>query len=116
MTQEDEKGYWGEIKEEVPTSGDNDSRRVSIKGRVMVNFGMLPWYSISQSVGRFKMTEIEDTLEDDVDDDEDEEYEALSDDVVLESALHFDSLLLEIDEADEDKDDIEPFEVPGAFE
>lgn len=110
LTQEDEKGYWGEIKE-VPTSGDNDDevgKKVMIKGRVIMSFGMMPWYSISQSVGRFKMTEIEDTLEDEVDgdEDEDEEYEALSADVVMESALSFDSLI-EMNE---------PAENTGAFE
>jgi hypothetical protein len=119
LTQDDEKGYWGEIKE-VPTTsaGDNegDCKKVMIEGRVMMNFGMMPWYSISQSVGRFKMTEIEDTLEDEVneDEDEEEEYEALGSDVVMESALNFDSLL-EMNEADEDGEDIEPFELPGAF-
>jgi len=116
LTQDDEKGYWGQMKE-VSTSGDNDKegdcKKVMIEGKVMMNFGMMPWYSISQSVGRFKMTEIEDTLEDE-DEDEEEEYEALSDDAVMESALNFDSLL-EMDESDED--DMEPFEfpVPGAF-
>eukprot|EP00985_Skeletonema_marinoi_P016733 scaffold9029_cov119-Skeletonema_marinoi.AAC.6 len=110
LTQDDEKGYWGEMTE-VPKSDDNDNKgdckKVMIEGKVMMNFGMMPWYSISQSVGRFKMTEIEDTLEDE--DEDEEEYEPLSDDAVMESALNFDSLL-EMDESDED--DMEPFEFP----
>lgn len=63
------------------------------------------------------MTEIEDTLEGDDEDegDEDEEYEALSDEVVMESALNFNSLL-EIDESVNDDNGIESFELPGTFE
>mmetsp|Transcript_23999 Transcript_23999/g.40896 ORF Transcript_23999/g.40896 Transcript_23999/m.40896 type:complete len:537 (+) Transcript_23999:249-1859(+) len=122
LTQDDEKSYWGKIKE-VPKSVDDadqggdadtgDSKKVSIKGAVMVGWGLEPC-----SVGRFKMTEIEDILEDEDDDEEEEEeeYEALSDEAVMESALNFDSLL-DIDEPkDDDDNDYESFEVPGAFE
>ena len=121
LTQDDEKSYWGKIKE-VPKSGDDtdkegdadkgDRKKVSIKGAVMVGWGLEPC-----SVGRFKMTEIEDILEDEDDDEEEEEeYEALSDEAVIESALNFDSLL-DIDASkDDDDDDFESFEVPGAFE
>lgn len=119
LTQDDEKGYWGEIKEVPTLAGDNDDeggcKKVMIEGRVMMNFGMMPWYSISQSVGRFKMTEIEDTLKDEVDEEEDEEeeYEALSADIVMESALNFDSLI-EMSESDvEEDDDVDSFELPG---
>lgn len=84
---------------------------MSIKGAVMLGWGLEP-----VSVGRFKMTEIEDVLEDDDEEDEEdeEEYEALSDEAVAESALSFDTLL-ESSEA-EDEDDAEPFESLGAFE
>ena len=116
MTQDDEKSYWGKIKE-VPKSGDDtdtgEVKKVSIKGAVMVGWGLEPC-----SVGRFKMTEIEDVLEDedDEDDEDEEEYEALSDEAVMESALNFDSLL-DIDESKDDDDkDNESFEVPGAFQ
>ena len=118
LTQDDEKSYWGKIKE-VPKSGHDtdkegdadtgDRKKVSIKGAVMVGWGLEPC-----SVGRFKMTEIEDILEDEDDEEEEEEeYEALSDEAVIESALNFDALL-DIDASkDEDDDDFESF---GAFE
>ena len=52
MTQDDEKGYWGQMKE-VSTSGDNDNegdcKKVMIEGKVMMNFGMMPWYNKSIS-------------------------------------------------------------------
>jgi hypothetical protein len=112
LTQDDEKSYWGKIKE-VPKSGDDtdtgDVKKVSIQGAVMVGWGLEPC-----SVGRFKMTEIEDILEDEDDDEEEEEeeeYEALSDEAIIESALNFDSLL----DIDDSKDD-ESFEVSGAFQ
>ncbi len=122
LTQDDEKSYWGKIKE-VPRSTDDadkqggadteDSKKVSIKGAVMVGWGLEPC-----SVGRFKMTEIEDILEDEDDDEEEEEeeYEALSDEDVIESALNFDSLLDMDVSKDDDEDDYESFEMPGAFE
>lgn len=121
MTQDDEKSYWGKIKE-VPKSADDadkqggadtgDSKKVSIKGAVMVGWGLEPC-----SVGRFKMTEIEDILEDEEDDEEEEEeYEALSDEDVIESALNFDSLLGMDVSKNDDEDDYESFEMPGAFE
>lgn len=121
LTQDDEKSYWGKIKE-VPKSADadkqggadtGDSKKVSIKGAVMVGWGLEPC-----SVGRFKMTEIEDILEEDDDDEEEEEeeYEALSDEDVIESALNFDSLLDMDVSKDDDEDDYESFEMPGAFE
>lgn len=113
LTQDDEKSYWGKIKE-VPQPGDGagENKKVSIKGAVMLGWGLEP-----VSVGRFKMTEIEDVLEDEDEDDEEdeEEYEALSDEAVAVSALNFDSLL-ESSEAEDDKDDAEPFESLGAFE
>eukprot|EP00573_Skeletonema_grethae_P009886 CAMPEP_0201701128 /NCGR_PEP_ID=MMETSP0578-20130828/31357_1 /ASSEMBLY_ACC=CAM_ASM_000663 /TAXON_ID=267565 /ORGANISM="Skeletonema grethea, Strain CCMP 1804" /LENGTH=538 /DNA_ID=CAMNT_0048188357 /DNA_START=130 /DNA_END=1746 /DNA_ORIENTATION=+ len=121
LTQDDEKSYWGKIKE-VPKSADDsdkqggadtgDSKKVSIKGAVMVGWGLEPC-----SVGRFKMTEIEDILEDEEDDEEEEEeYEALSDEDVIESALNFDSLLGMDVSKNDDEDDYESFEMPGAFE
>lgn len=120
MTQDDEKSYWGKIKE-VPKSGDDtdtgDVKKVSIQGAVMVGWGLEPC-----SVGRFKMTEIEDILEDEDDDEEDdeeeeeEEYEALSDEAIIESALNFDSLLDIDDSKDDDDNDNESFEVSGAFQ
>ena len=121
LTQDDEKSYWGKIKEIPKSGGDTgkegdadtgDRKKVSIKGAVMVGWGLEPC-----SVGRFKMTEIEDILEDEDDDEEEEEeYEALSDEAVIESALNFDSLL-DIDASkDNDDDDFESFELPGAFE
>ncbi len=119
LTQDDEKSYWGKIKE-VPKSADKqgdadsgDSKKVSIKGAVMVGWGLEPC-----SVGRFKMTEIEDILEDEDDDEEEEEeeYEALSDEDVIESALNFDSLLDMDVSKDDDEDEYESFEMPGAFE
>lgn len=115
LTQDDEKSYWGKIKE-VPRSSDDaetgDSKKVSIKGAVMVGWGLEPC-----SVGRFKMTEIEDILEDEDDDEEEEEeYEALSDEDVIESALNFDSLLDMDVSKDDDEDEYESFEMPGAFE
>lgn len=121
LTQDDEKSYWGKIKEVPKSGGDTgkegdadtgDRKKVSIKGAVMVGWGLEPC-----SVGRFKMTEIEDILEDEDDDEEEEEeYEALSDEAVIESALNFDSLL-DIDASkDNDDDDFESFELPGAFE
>jgi len=114
LTQDDEKSYWGKIKE-VPKSGDDtdtgEIKKVSITGAVMVGWGLEPC-----SVGRFKMTEIEDVFEDDEDDEDEEEYEALSDEAVMESALNFDSLL-DIDESkDDDDNDNESFEAPGAFQ
>lgn len=115
MTQDDEKSYWGKIKE-VPKSGDDtdtgDVKKVSIQGAVMVGWGLEPC-----SVGRFKMTEIEDILEDEDDDEEEEEeYEALSDEAIIESALNFDSLLDIDDSKDDDDNDNESFEVSGAFQ
>ena len=117
MTQDDEKSYWGKIKE-VDKQGDadsGDSKKVSIKGAVMVGWGLEPC-----SVGRFKMTEIEDILEDEGDEEEEEEeeeeYEALSDEDVIESALNFDSLLDMDVPKDDDEDEYESFEMPGAFE
>lgn len=111
MTQDDDKCYWGVIKE-VSDADTGDGKKVSIKGAVMVGWGLEPC-----SVGRFKMTEIEDIFEDEDDDEEDEEeYEALSDEAVMESALNFDSLLDTEESKDEDDNDFESFEVPGAFE
>eukprot|EP00574_Skeletonema_japonicum_P005504 CAMPEP_0201724732 /NCGR_PEP_ID=MMETSP0593-20130828/8382_1 /ASSEMBLY_ACC=CAM_ASM_000672 /TAXON_ID=267983 /ORGANISM="Skeletonema japonicum, Strain CCMP2506" /LENGTH=532 /DNA_ID=CAMNT_0048216033 /DNA_START=265 /DNA_END=1863 /DNA_ORIENTATION=- len=114
LTQDDEKSYWGKIKE-VDKQGDadsGDSKKVSIKGAVMVGWGLEPC-----SVGRFKMTEIEDILEDEGDEEEEEEeYEALSDEDVIESALNFDSLLDMDVPKDDDEDEYESFEMPGAFE
>lgn len=114
LTQDDEKSYWGKIKEVPQPDGDGagENKKVSIKGAVMLGWGLEP-----VSVGRFKMTEIEDVLEDEEeeDDEDEEEYEALSDEAVAESALSFDSLL-ESSEAENDEDDAEPFESLGAFE
>ena len=114
LTQDDEKSYWGKIKEVPQPDGDGagENKKVSIKGAVMLGWGLEP-----VSVGRFKMTEIEDVLEDDDEEDEEdeEEYEALSDEAVAESALSFDSLL-ENSETEGDEDDAEPFESLGAFE
>ena len=114
LTQDDEKSYWGKIKEVPQPDGDGagENKKVSIKGAVMLGWGLEP-----VSVGRFKMTEIEDVLEDEDEEDEEdeEEYEALSDEVVAESALNFDSLL-ETSEAKDGEDDTEPFEAFGAFE
>ena len=114
LTQDDEKSYWGKIKEVPQPDGDGagENKKVSIKGAVMLGWGLEP-----VSVGRFKMTEIEDVLEDEDEEDEEdeEEYEALSDEVVAESALNFDSLL-ESSEAEDDEDDTEPYESLGAFE
>ena len=117
MTQDDEKSYWGKIKE-VPKSGDDtdtgDVKKVSIQGAVMVGWGLEPC-----PVGRFKITEIEDILEDEDDDEEEEEeeeYEALSDEAIIESALNFDSLLDIDDSKDDDDNDNESFEVYGAFQ
>ena len=120
MTQDDEKSFWGKIKEVPAEKNDSDTgndsdkgdcKKVSIKGAVMVGLGLEPC-----SVGRFKMTEIEDILGDEDEEEEEEEYEALSDEAVIENALSFDSLLGLDEPKNDDDDDNNSFEILGAFE
>ena len=73
LTQNDEKGYWGVISEvEDGGKGSRDgvssipaNKKIEIHGAVMVGWGLEPC-----SVGRFKMIEIDELLEDDDDDGE----------------------------------------------
>ncbi|KAL7431457.1 hypothetical protein ACHAXH_007134 [Discostella pseudostelligera] len=125
LTQNDEKGYWGVISEvEDGGKGSRDgvssipaNKKIEIHGAVMVGWGLEPC-----SVGRFKMIEIDELLEDDDDDgeeeedgvEEEEEYVEMSADAVAESANNLDSMLSDVDSALLDSSN--PFDFPGAFE
>jgi hypothetical protein len=115
LTQNDEKGYWGVISEvERGENGSHDSlpprpsnKKIEIAGAVMVGWGLEPC-----SIGRFKMIEIEELLEDDEEEDgeeEEEEYVEMSADAVVESASNLDSIL-------SDDDSLNQHDFPGAFE
>lgn len=120
LTQNDEKSYWGEITQ--MEAGDKEtidgdpaelsSKKLEIKGAVMVGWGLEP-----TTVGRFKMIEIEDALEEDdmeeEDDDEEEEYEEMSEDDLVENANMFDSIMGTGDDFDFEESS-DPFD--GAFE
>ncbi len=57
LTQNDQKGYWGVINGVDACGveeGNPSSKKIEIKGTVMVGWGMEPC-----SVGRFKMIEME---------------------------------------------------------
>lgn len=118
LTQNDEKAYWGKIKE--VGGGENDSiggeqselseKKIEIKGAVLVGWGLEP-----TTLGRFKMIEIDDVLEEDEEDEEDEEeYEEMSAEAVMENASSFDSIM-GADET-ENEDDFDSFDTLGAFE
>jgi hypothetical protein len=120
LTQNDEKGYWGIITEVVNGGKDSierdpsdcDDKKIEVKGSVMVGWGLEPC-----SVGRFKMIEIEDILEDeDVEDEEEDEdeYEEMSAEDVTINADSLDSMMGNAES--EMGDGSDPFGVPGAFE
>ncbi|KAL7540439.1 hypothetical protein ACHAWF_006680 [Thalassiosira exigua] len=120
LTQNDEKGYWGIITEVVNGGKDSIERdpsdygdkKIEVKGSVMVGWGLEPC-----SVGRFKMIEIEDILEDeDVEDEEEDEdeYEGMSADDVTINADSLDSMMGNAES--EMGDGSDPFGVLGAFE
>ena len=122
LTQNDEKGYWGKITEVVDGGKDNiegdptnwGNKKIEIKGAVMIGWGLEP-----TTVGRFKMIEIEDVLEDDdvdEEEDEDEEYEEMSADDVMENANNLDSMMTMETSETEVEDSSNPFDMPGAFE
>lgn len=82
----------------------------------MVGWGLEPC-----SVGRFKMIEIEELLEDDEEEEEEgeeeepeEEYIEMSADLVVESANTLDSILSDAGSALLDSSN--PYDFPGAFE
>ena len=118
LTQNDEKGYWGVISEvEGGENGSHDSlpsrpsnKKIEIAGAVMVGWGLEPC-----SVGRFKMIEIEELLEDDDEEDgeeEEEDYVEMSADAVVENASNLDSILSDA----RSDDSSNQFDFPGAFE
>lgn len=89
------------------------NKKIEIKGAVMVGWGLEPC-----SVGRFKMIEIEDMLEEEDADEEEEEdedeYEEMSDEDVLENANSLNTIM---GSGDPDiEEDSNPFDLPGAFE
>ena len=120
MTQNDEKAYWGKITE--VQDGGKDSiegdpaewanKKLEIKGAVMVGWGLEP-----TTVGRFKMIEIEDMLEEEEEEeeeDEEEEYEEMDAADVMKNANNFDSMMGTIESNIDDENN--PFDHPGAFE
>jgi len=117
LTQNDEKGYWGTITEAVDCGNDSiednpsqwRNEKMEINGAVMIGWGLEPC-----SVGRFKMIEIEDTLEDEEEEEEEDEYEEMSTDDVMENANSLDSLLGTADSDIEDSSG--SFDLPGTFE
>ena len=101
MTQNDEKAYWGKIKE---IDGDDENnlesknKKVEIKGSVIMGWGLEP-----VSVGRYKMIEIEDLVEEEEEDDDEEEdeYEEMSAEDLLENASNLNAIIdLETDSSD----------------
>ncbi|KAL7542116.1 hypothetical protein ACHAXR_011549 [Thalassiosira sp. AJA248-18] len=120
LTQNDEKSYWGEIVEiedggKENTEGEStecSDKKLEIKGAVLVGWGLEP-----TTVGRFKMIEIEDVLEEEEDaEEEDDEYEEMSEDDVIENANSLDSIMGTGDIDQEDGSDPFDFDTPGAFE
>ena len=101
MTHDDEKGYWGKITEVEDGRKDSievgGSKKIEIKGAVILGVGLEP-----EPVGRFKMIEIED------------EYDEMSEDVVIQNANNLDSILGTTEYDNQDSSD--SFGLPGAFE
>ena len=116
MTQDDEKGYWGKITEvdhdrkDIIEGDPSDwgSKKIEIKGAVLVGWGLEP-----EPVGRFKMIEIDDDLDEEEEDEEDE-YDEMSEDLVIENANSLDSIVGIVEPDKKDKPD--PFDLPGVFE
>ena len=120
LTQDDEKAYWGLITQEADGGKDSievdpaewGDKKIQVEGAVMVGWGLEP-----TTVGRFKMIEIEDILEDeDEEEDDEEEYEELSADDVAASANNFDSIMRTDESDDVDRSSSLDFGQPGAFE
>lgn len=95
-------------------STEDGNKKIEIKnGAVMLGWGLEP-----TTLGRFKMSEIEDVLEeeeDDADEEEEYEYEEMSADDVLKNANNLDSIMGTGD-ADDIDDGSVSFDQPGAFE
>jgi hypothetical protein len=116
VTQDDEKGYWGKITEvdhdrkDIIEGDPSDwgSKKIEIKGAVLVGWGLEP-----EPVGRFKMIEIDDDLDEEEEDEEDE-YDEMSEDLVIENANSLDSIVGIVEPDKKDKPD--PFDLPGVFE
>jgi hypothetical protein len=119
LTQNDEKAFWGKIIEVKDGSGNKDSHeagdsshlgsiKIEVEGSVIVGFGLEP-----EPIGRFKMIEIDDVLEDD-EEEEEEEYEEMSDEAVMENANNLDSIVGTVDSDVQGNTD--QFDFPGAFE
>lgn len=108
LSQEDDKGYYGKIEGD-PSQWSNE--KIEIKGTVIqppvIN-------GASTSVGRFKMIEIEDVLEEeDAEEEDEDEYVEMSADDVKENADSLDSMM---GTGDTDLDDSsDPFDLPGSF-
>lgn len=126
LTQDDEKGYWGQIREVEDDNEDSieidpadwGGKKIEVNGAVMVGWGLEPC-----SVGRFKMMEIvdEEDSEEDEEDNEEEEgevYVEMSEDIVAENANNFDMLMEESSEVNYDTDhgSSDSFGSTGSFE
>ena len=120
LTQNDEKAFWGKIIEVKDGSGNKDSHeagdsshlgsiKIEVEGSVIVGFGLEP-----EPIGRFKMIEIDDVLEDDEEEEDEEEYEEMSDEAVIENANNLDSIVRTVDSDVQGNTD--QFDFPGAFE
>jgi hypothetical protein len=117
LTQNDEKAFWGkiiEVKDGVGNKGSHEgdsshlgSIKIEVEGSVIVGFGLEP-----EPIGRFKMIEIDDVLEEEEEDEV--EYEEMSDEAVIENANNLDSIVGTV-EADVQSNS-DQFDLPGAFE
>ena len=115
LTQNDEKAYWGKITEIGDSDKDSieggptewSNKKLEIDGAVMVGWGLEP-----TTLGRFKMIEIDEILEED-EEEEEEEYEEMSADDVLKNADSLDSML---GTGEDHGDSADPFDLSGACE
>jgi len=114
LTQDDERTYWGKITE-VNQSNDKDNnhaknecKKVEIDGAIMLGTGLEPC-----SIGRFRMTEMEENIGSKYIDFEDNESFQMTLDDLNKNAKRFDSLFY-ITETNERSN---PFDFPeGSFE
>ena len=106
MTQDDEKVYWGKITETMDKQNTIDGK-LTVEGSVMVAFGP---FGFGTTLAKFKMTQIEDILDETrQEDDDDEEEKSYSSDVdSIESIMDPDGT--------NNEDESDQFELPGAFE